>query len=110
MNPSPNLSRESNQPALGLFRPWHIIKARLLARKIRRQHCELAKFVRRSAYEINAWKQDIGYLEEQLGRHLALSGNPMPDTPDSGKVVSMKELALERAVATHSTLAGQLRA
>jgi hypothetical protein len=50
------------------------LRARLLARKIRRQHHELAKYIRRSAYEIAAWKQDIGYLDEQWQHHLLEAG------------------------------------
>jgi hypothetical protein len=44
-----------------------------LARKIRRHHRELSKYIRRSAYEIAAWKQDIGFLDEQLRYHRAAS-------------------------------------
>lgn len=57
-----------------LTKPWHLFRAWLLARKIRRQHQELAKYIRRSAYEITAWKQDIGFLDEQWRHHLLQAG------------------------------------
>lgn len=57
-----------------LTKPWHLFRAWLLARKIRRQHQELAKYIRRSAYEIAAWKQDIGFLDEQWRYHLLEAG------------------------------------
>jgi hypothetical protein len=53
------------------LKPWHALVAWLLVRRIRRQHRELAKYIRRSAYEIAAWKQDIGFLDEQRRYHLS---------------------------------------
>jgi hypothetical protein len=66
--------RGQGAPAAPSTRPWHLLRAWLLARKIRRQHQELAKYIRRSAYEIAAWKQDIGFLEEQWRYHLLEAG------------------------------------
>ena len=68
---------------------WHRFKAWLVGRKIRREHQELAKFVRRSAYEINAWKQDIGFLEEIRAYHRARSGRSYLEPPAPGKIVPM---------------------
>lgn len=74
-----------------LLKPWHFLCIWLLSRKIRRQRRELAKFVRRSAYEISAWKQDIHFLDEQLEYHLALAGRPLPIVADGEKVVRIDE-------------------
>lgn len=69
---------------------WHRLEAWLLDRKIHRQQSALAKFIRQSAYEINAWKQDIAELEEERARHLAfLQGQP---SPSPGKVVPLDPL------------------
>lgn len=67
---------------------WHRFHAWTLTRRIRRQHRELAKYVRRSAYEINAWKQDIAFLEEQLDNHRSFVDGASPPNPD--KVVPME--------------------
>ena len=48
---------------------WHRLESWILDRKIRREHYKLAKYVRQSAYEINAWKQDIAFLEESRDFH-----------------------------------------
>jgi hypothetical protein len=70
------------------MKPWHMLMAWVLARKIRHQHRELAKYIRRSAYEITAWKQDIGFLDEQLRHHL-LSSN------SSGVTESADDLSID---------------
>lgn len=77
---------------------WHRFKAWLVLRKIRVQHRELAKYIRRSAYEINAWKQDIGFLEETLAFHQAHSGTTSVDAPADGKVIPMESAEPERPV------------
>lgn len=74
---------------------WHRFKAWLVGRKIRREHQELAKFVRRSAYEITAWKQDIGFLEEVRAYHLIRSGRPYVEAPLPGKVVPISSVEQE---------------
>lgn len=64
-------------------------------RHIRRQHRELAKYVRRSAYEISAWKQDIAFLDEQLAHHLMRAGLPLGLAPAAAdKVVPMEDVSL----------------
>jgi len=61
---------------------WHRLHAWVLHHRIRRQHRELAKYVRRSTYEIMAWKEDIAFLEEQLDHHRSfVDGVPQPN-PD----------------------------
>lgn len=69
---------------------WHRIKAWLVMRRIRKEHHELAKYVRRSAHEINAWKQDIRFLEELLDYHQSRAGKAPAEFPASGKVVPME--------------------
>lgn len=54
-----------------LLRPWHALCIWWFGRKIRKQRRDLAKFIRRSAYEISAWRQDIASLREQRQYHLA---------------------------------------
>lgn len=69
---------------------WHRFKVWLVGRRIRREHQELAKYVRRSAYEITAWKQDIGFLEEIKAYHEARCGQiASAEPPAEGKVVPM---------------------
>jgi len=68
---------------------WHRFKVWLVGRRIRREHHELAKYVRRSAYEITAWKQDIRFLEEILAYHEARVGQALAEPPAEGKVVPM---------------------
>ncbi len=77
-----------------ILRPWHKLSAWFLTRKIRRQHQELEKYVRRSAYEITAWKQDIGFLDQRLDHHLTLAGVSLPVAPTESNVVSMEESGL----------------
>lgn len=78
-----------------LLRPWHKFRVWWLLRRIRHQHRELARYVRRSAYEISAWKQDIGFLDEQLVHHLARAGMPLDLAPAAAdKVVSMEDVSL----------------
>lgn len=81
---------------------WHRFKVWLVGRKIRREHQELAKFVRRSAYEINAWKQDISFLEEIRAYHLTRSGRPHSEPPAPGKIVPIT--AAEPEVEEHPGL------
>lgn len=54
-----------------LLRPWHALCIWWFGRKIRKQRRDLAKFIRRSAYEISAWRQDIALLREQRQYHSA---------------------------------------
>ena len=67
-----------------------------MGRKIRREHHELAKYIRRSAYEISAWKQDIGFLDQQMERHLMLAGVSLSTAPVENNVVSMEDSGLMR--------------
>ena len=73
---------------------WHRLEAWILDRKIHKEHRELAKYVRHSAYEIAAWKQDIAFLEERRQHHLAFLG--LAPAPEPDKVVSIDE-AREKA-------------
>ena len=73
---------------------WHRFKVWLVGRRIRREHHELAKYVRRSAYEITAWKQDIRFLEEILAFHEAHAGRPAAELPPAGKVVPIPNVEL----------------
>jgi hypothetical protein len=97
---------EGEEQAGVLLRPWHKLRAWWLVRRIRRQHRELARYVRRSAYEISAWKQDIGFLDDQLAHHLARAGLPLGLAPAAAdKVVSMEDVslaagAIQRSVAS----------
>ena len=80
-----------------LLRPWHLFRIWLLTLRIRKQRRDLAKYVRRSAYEITAWKQDIRFLAEQREYHLRRARMrrerppaefkvvPLPDVKDKGK-------------------------
>lgn len=54
-----------------LLLPWHALCTWWFGRKIRKQRRDLARFIRRSAYEISAWRQDIAVLREQRQYHLA---------------------------------------
>jgi hypothetical protein len=88
-----------------------MLMAWVLKRKIRRQHRELAKYIRRSAYEITAWKQDIGFLDDQLRHHLLSSGSSgAPESPDGlaidlGPPRDVAEDDLTRALRQESTTA-----
>jgi hypothetical protein len=91
--------------------PWHHFRAWRLSAKIRRQHKELAKYVRRSAYEITAWKQDISFLDELLEFHLAQAGIERPVVSEKDNVVSIEEAAssqLKREDLPNHTAAGIL--
>ena len=74
------------------FRLWHKFQAWRMAGRLRKQHRELMKYIRRSAYEITAWKQDISLLHEMHDFHLARSAGQSVAPPTVDNVVSMKEL------------------
>lgn len=90
---------------------WHRFLAWNLSRKVRREHQQLSKYVRRHAYEIAAWHHDIAFLEHQLERHLALAGlrkaneHPVRETA-SNKVVSLGKGALDLLVENRFAGAG----
>lgn len=76
---------------------WHRLRAAAIGRRIRKERRELAKYMRRSAYEMIAWRQDIAFLEEERDHHLTKAGVPIArpehalEEPDN--VVPMGELA-----------------
>jgi len=75
-----------------ILRPWHLFRIWGLTRRIRRQRRELAKYVRRSAYEIAAWKQDIRFIAVQREYHLRRALlRPPARFPTDFKVVPLSE-------------------
>lgn len=74
------------------FRLWHKFQAWRTARKLHKEHRELMKYIRRSAYEITAWKQDISLLHELHEFHLARAAGQEVEAPVADNVVSMKEI------------------
>jgi hypothetical protein len=84
-----------------LMKYWHRFQVWLLGRRIRREHHELAKYVRRSAYEIAAWQQDIGFLKEIKAYHEARCGRPSGEPPSEGKVVPMPRVEIRPHSAFH---------
>jgi len=71
------------------MKAWHRLEAWYLERKIRKEHHQLARYVRRSAHEINAWKQDISFLEESRDYHRSFFTDLPAPAPD--KVVSIDD-------------------
>jgi hypothetical protein len=77
---------------------WHRLRAAAIGRRIRKERRELAKYMRRSAYEMIAWRQDITFLEEERDHHLAKAGlalsepKPALEEPVADNVVPMGEL------------------
>ena len=77
---------------------WHRLESWILDRKIRREHYKLAKYVRQSAYEINAWKQDIAFLEESRDFHRSfLAPSPPPSDDKVVPISEAKEPAIDLA-------------
>lgn len=80
-----------------MLRPWHLFRIWIFTLRIRKQRRELAKYVRRSAYEIAAWKQDIRFLAEQreyhLRRHLL---RPPVRSPADFKVIPLSAADSQR--------------
>jgi hypothetical protein len=74
---------------------WHRFRAWKLIRHIKRQRKELAYFLRRSSYEIYAWKQDIAFLEEEAAYHLKRAEVEVPSTMEESENV----VCIERAAA-----------
>lgn len=74
------------------FALWHRFHAWRFSRKLRKQHRELMKYIRRSAYEITAWKQDISLLHEMHDYHATRAEGRTAEPPEAENVVPMKEL------------------
>lgn len=73
---------------------WHRMQAWYFEQRARRERRKLLRFIRQSAREICAWKQDIADLEEDAVHHLELAGlHPPAAHEETGKVVRLEPKA-----------------